>query len=151
VVASSSSAAPKPKRAKVLTHRPKPRPLEKTTALLDTEKIENAEHVEAIPLALETIPVTIVEASIGPAEEHPKLLSPPTVIELLKLTSAATTTITAKKRMMASVLDAVLKSTKMLAPASVEASDEKIEDVREVVAASTSSIHIEAGPLGATQ
>jgi hypothetical protein len=53
--------------------------------------------------------------------------------------------------MMASVLDAFLKSTKMPAPASVEASDEKIEDVREAVTASTSSIHIEAGPLGATQ
>jgi hypothetical protein len=133
-----------------LTRRPKPRPLEKTVVVLDTEKIENAEHTEAIPLAPETIPAATVEASIDPAEEHPKLLSPPTVTELPKLTSAATTTITPKKRRMASVLDVVLKSTKTPTPASAKASDEKIEDVREVAAASASSIHIEVGPLGAT-
>jgi hypothetical protein len=91
-----------------------------------------------------------VEASIGPAEEHLKLLNPPTITELPKLTSTATTTITPKKRRMASVLDAVLKSTKTPTPAYVEASNEKIEDVREVVATSASSIHIEAAALGAT-
>jgi hypothetical protein len=69
---------------------------------------------------------------------------------LPKLTYTATTTITPKKRRMASVLDAILKSTKTSTPASAEASDEKTEDVREVAAASASSIHIEAGPLGAT-
>jgi hypothetical protein len=56
---------------------------------------------------------------------------------------------TPKKRRMASVLDDVLKSTKMPNPATTEASDEKIEDVREVAATSASSIHVEAGPLGA--
>jgi hypothetical protein len=53
MAASSSSAAPKSKRAKVLTHRPKPRPLEKTTTELDTKKIKNTGQVEAIPLAPE--------------------------------------------------------------------------------------------------
>jgi hypothetical protein len=118
--------------------------------VLDIEKIENAELVKAIPLAPETIPTAIFEARIGPTEEHPKLLNPPIVTELPKLTSTPTTTITPKKRRMASVLDAVLKSTKMPTPASAEASDKKIEDVREVMAASASSIHIEVGPLGAT-
>jgi hypothetical protein len=65
--------------------------------VLDTEKIENAEHAEAIPLAPETIHAAIVEASTGLAEEYPKLLSPPTITELPKLTSAATTTITLRK------------------------------------------------------
>jgi hypothetical protein len=51
---------------------------------------------------------------------------------------------------MAIVLDAVLKSTKMPTPASTEASNEKIEDEREVAVASASSIHIEVRPLGAT-
>jgi hypothetical protein len=69
---------------------------------------------------------------------------------LSKLTSAATTTITPKKRRMASVLDVVLKSTKTPTFTSAEASNKKIEDVKEVAAASASSIHIEAGPLGAT-
>jgi hypothetical protein len=150
VAASSSSAAPKLKRAKVLNCRLKPRPLENIAAVLDKEKIENAEHAEAILLASETIPTAIVQASIDPAEEHPKLLNSPTVTELPKLTYTATTTITPKKRRMASVLDAILKSTKTSTPASTEASDEKTEDVREVAAASASSIHIEAGPLGAT-
>jgi hypothetical protein len=70
-----------------------------------------------------------VEVSIGPAEEHPKLLSPPppTVTELPKLTSTATTIITPKKRRMASVLDAILKFTKMPTPATVEASDTKLK------------------------
>jgi hypothetical protein len=69
---------------------------------------------------------------------------------LPKLTSAATTIITPKKRRMGSVLDAILKSTKMPTPVTTEASDDKIEDVREVAAASASSIHIKARPLGAT-
>jgi hypothetical protein len=47
---------------------------------------------------------------------------------------------------MTSVLDAVLKSTKMPTPVTTKASEEKIEDLREVAAASASSIHIEAGP-----
>jgi hypothetical protein len=47
---------------------------------------------------------------------------------------------------MASVLDAVLKSTKSPTPACVEASNEKIEDAREVATASASSIHVEVGP-----
>jgi hypothetical protein len=144
VAALSSSVVSNPKRAKILTRRLKPCPLEKTAAELDTEKIENVEHAKAIPLAPETIPVVTVEASIGLVEEHLKLSNPPTVTELLKLTSGATTTITSKKRRMTSVLDVVLKST-----AYAEASDEKIEDVREVALASASSIHVEAGPSGA--
>jgi hypothetical protein len=150
VAASSSSAAPKPKGEKVLTRRPNPCPLEKITAVLDTEKIENVGHAKVVPLASATIPTAAVEASIGPTKEHPKMLSPPTVTNLPKLRSAATTTITPKKRRMVSVSDAVLKSTKMLTLASAEASDEKIEDVREVATVSASSIHIEVVPLGAT-
>jgi hypothetical protein len=146
MAASSSSTVSKPKRAKVLTCRPKRRPLEKIAAELDTKKIENTEHAEVIPLAPETIPATTVEASIGSAEEHPKLLNPSTVTELPKLTSGAATTITPKKRRMASVLDANLKSTKSPTPASAKASDETNENVREVTATSASSIHVEAGP-----
>ena len=71
MIASTSSATPKLKKAKVLTRRPKPRPLERTAAVLDTEKMEITEHVEAIPLAPKTILAATVEASIGLAEEHP--------------------------------------------------------------------------------
>jgi hypothetical protein len=106
-------------------------------------------------LAPKIIPAVTVEASVGPveetetkssnAEEHPKLLSPPTTTGLPKLTTV--TTMTPRKRRMASVLDAVLKSMKMTTPVSTEAPNDKIEDLREVAAASASPIHIEAGPL----
>jgi hypothetical protein len=55
---------------------------------------------------------------------------------------------TPRKRRMASVLDAVLKSTKMPTPVSTEAPVDKIEDLREVTTISASPIHIEVGPSG---
>jgi hypothetical protein len=131
--------------------------LERTTTVLDTERMKIVEHVEATPLAPEIIPVTSVEACVSPieepetksltAQEHPKLLSPPTVTGLPKLLTAATTT--PRKRRMTSVLDAVLESTKMPTPAITETSDDKIEDLMEVTAPSASPIRVEAGPLGA--
>jgi hypothetical protein len=69
------------------------------------------------------------------------------VTELPKLSTTATTT--PRKRRMASVLDAILQSTKLPAPATAEVSDDKIEDTREVAAASASPIHAEAEPSGA--
>ena len=51
---------------------------------------------------------------------------------------------------MASVLDAVLESMKTPTPASTEALDEKIKGAKEVVTVSAPSIHVEAGPSGAT-
>jgi hypothetical protein len=138
VAASSSSATPKLKRAKVLTRRPKPHPLERKAVVLDTEKLEITEHDKAIPLAPETILAAIVKASIGPAEEHPKLLSPPTATELPKLTTAATTAMTHNKRRMASVLDAILKSTNIPTHASTEAPKDNVEESREVSIASAS-------------
>jgi hypothetical protein len=152
----SSSTAPKPKRAKVLTHRLKPHSLERTAAILDTKRIEITEHAKVIPLALETIPAVTVEASAGPveeseiksskAEEHSKLLSPPTTTGLPKLITTAT--MTPKKRRMASVLDTVLKSTKIPTPASTEAPEDKAEDLREVPTTSASPTHIEAKTSG---
>jgi hypothetical protein len=111
------------------------------------------ESAKVVPLATETVPATPVEASVDPVkepgpkkttEEHPKLLSPPTMAGLPKLSTTAT--MTSRKRRMASVLDVVLESVKTPIPASAEASSEKIEDAREVVTVSASSIHVEAGP-----
>jgi hypothetical protein len=50
---------------------------------------------------------------------------------------------------MANVLNAVLQSTKLPAPSTIEVSDDKIEDAREVAAASPSPIHVEAKLSGA--
>jgi hypothetical protein len=107
--------------------------------------------------AMETVPAMPAEASADAVEEpesrktpeeQPKLLSPPVVAELLKLSTTATTTL--RKRRMASVLNAVLECMKTPTPAPAEASGEKIEDARKVVAASAASAHAEAGPSGAT-
>jgi hypothetical protein len=86
------------------------------------------------------------EKKSSKAEEHPKLLSPPTTTGLPKLTTVAT--MTPRKRRMDSVLDAILKSMKMPTPISTKAPEDKIEDLKEVAAASTSPIHVEAGPSG---
>jgi hypothetical protein len=150
---SSSSPAPKPKRAKVLTSRPKPHSLETTVVVFDTKKMEIVEHAKATLLASETIPVVTVEASASPveeteakslkAEEHPKLLSPPTTTGLPKLTTA--TTMTPRKMRMANVLDVVLKSSKVPTLASTEASKVNTEKLV-VTAANVSPARAKAGP-----
>jgi hypothetical protein len=121
--------------------------------VLGTKKMEIAEHAEVIPLASETIPTATAEASVGlieetkakssKAEEHPKLLSPPTTTGLPKLTTAAT--MTPRKRRMTSVLDAVLKSSKVQTPTSTEASEVNTEKIV-VTTASVSPPRAEAGP-----
>jgi hypothetical protein len=155
IATSTSSGAPKPERAKVLTRRPKLHSLEKTAVVPTMEKVKFIKSVEVVNLAMETIPTMPVEDSVDPVkesgpmkttEEQPKLLSPPAVGGLLKLSTTATTT--PRKRMMASVLDAVLESMKTPTAASIEASGEKIEDARKVVTASIAYIHVEAGPSG---
>jgi hypothetical protein len=66
---------------------------------------------------------------------------------LPKLTTAALIT-PRKGRRMASILGAVLKSTKMPTPVSTEASEDKIEGLGEIAAASASPTCAEAGPSG---
>jgi hypothetical protein len=61
VAASTSSSALKPKRAKVLTRRPKP------IGMADVPKL--IESAEAAPLATETAPAMPIEASTGPVKE----------------------------------------------------------------------------------
>jgi hypothetical protein len=121
-----------------------------------TEKVKFVESVEVILLATEIILAMLVEVSVDPveelgtkktSEEQSKLLSPPIVIGLPKLSTTATTT--PRKRRMASVLDAVLQSTKLPAPTTTEFIDDKIEDASKVVNASASPVHVEAGPSGA--
>jgi hypothetical protein len=51
IATTTSSAASKPKRAKVLTHRPKLHSLEKTAAVPSTKKMEIIEFAEATPMA----------------------------------------------------------------------------------------------------
>jgi hypothetical protein len=138
IATSTSSGALKLKRAKVLTRRPKLHSLENIVEVPTIEEVKFIESAEAAPLATETKKTT----------EQPKLLSPPAVTELLKLSTTATTN--PRKRRMASVLNAVLESMKTPTSASARLSGEKIEDAREVVTASASFTLVEAEPLGAT-
>jgi hypothetical protein len=122
--ASTSSTAPKPKRAKVLTRRSKPIGTAEVPKLIQS--------VEASLLATKATSVMAIEASAGPVEEpgpkktgeQPKLLSCPIVTELPKLSATATTT--PRKRRMASVLDAVLEFVKMPTPVPTKTSGGKI-------------------------
>jgi hypothetical protein len=140
VTTSTSSSALKAKKVKVLTHRPK------RIKMADVPKL--IEKAKTAPLATKTAPAMPMKAIADPAKESEleKVAEQPKipVIALTKL--PATTTATPRKRRMASVLDALLESMKMPPPTSAEASGEKIEDAREMVAASTSSAHDEAGP-----
>jgi hypothetical protein len=70
------------------------------------------------------------------------------VTALPKLSATATTT--PRKRRMASVLDVVLESVKTPTSAFAEASGGKIEDAREVVTTSASSVHADVGSSEAT-
>ena len=60
IATSTSSGAPKLKRAKVLTHRPKLHSLEKTDVVPTTEKVKFIESAEAVPLAMEIVPAMTV-------------------------------------------------------------------------------------------
>jgi hypothetical protein len=75
------------------------------------------------------------------AEKRPKQLK----MKVAVLSKLSVTTRTPRKRRMASVLEAVLESAKTPPPSFAEASGSKIEDVREMITASTSA-HAEAIP-----
>jgi hypothetical protein len=118
IATSTSSSAPKPKRVKILTYRPKPIGTAEVPKLI--------ESAEVVPSAMESAPAMSTEASANSVKElksektaeQPKVLSPPTVTGLSKLST--TTTATPRKRRMASVLDVVLESMKAPTPASTE-------------------------------
>jgi hypothetical protein len=129
--------------------------LKKTVVAPASEKME-IENVEAAPSASEIILVPTAEATVGlvkeieanntKTDERLKLQSPPTTTGLPKLTTAAAMT-PRKGRRMASVLDAVLKCSKVPTPVSTQASEDNIKNLV-VTAASTSPACAEAGPSG---
>jgi hypothetical protein len=151
----TSSAVPKPKRAKVLTRRPKLHSLEKASALPATEKMEIVEYAEATPSTSKIIPAITAESYCRSGRRNrtkelkdraaTEIAESPTMTGLLKLATATTAT-PRKGRRMVSVLDAVLKSSKVPTPASTKASEDNIEKL--VVVAAISSTCAEAGPSG---
>ena len=131
IVASATTVVLKGKKIKVLTHRPRyiettvvPEFGEGTSSAAEVEQaaptVRSAEGSTAVP----KVPIVgSAEAKDDAAKEPelektvvlPKILRPPAEAELPKVTKAPATT--PKRRRMASVLDAVMETTKALTPA----------------------------------
>jgi hypothetical protein len=129
--ASATTAVPKGKKIKVLTHRPRyielavvPEFDEGTSSTAEAKQaaaiVQSAEESIVVP----KVPtVGLAEAKDDTTEEPkvektlkiPEILSPPAEAELTKMQKAPATT--PKRRRMASVLDAVMETTKALSPA----------------------------------
>jgi hypothetical protein len=144
--ASATTAVPKGKKIKVLTHRPRyietvvvPEFGEGTSSAAKAKQATPAEAKTEGSTAAPKVPIVgSAEAKDDVAKEPelektvmlPKILSPPMEAELPKVTKAPATT--PKRRRMASVLDAVIETTKALTPAPakkvVEAATTEAED-----------------------
>jgi hypothetical protein len=131
---STTTVVPKGKKIKVLTHRPRyietavvPKFVEGTSSATEAKQDTLAEAQAEGSTAAPKVPI------VGPAKAKddvakkpelekivmlPKILSPPMEAELPKVTKAPATT--PKRRRMASVLDAVIETTKALTPASAK-------------------------------
>jgi hypothetical protein len=126
--ASATTAVSKGKKVKVLTHRPRyiepdvvPEFGEGTSSTAETKQVapiaQSAEELIVVPKVPTVGPA---EAKDGAVEEPkvektvkmPEILSPPAGAELPKVQKAAAAT--PKRRRMASVLDAVMETTKAL-------------------------------------
>jgi hypothetical protein len=138
--ASAISTMLKGKKIKVLTHRPRyietarvPKLAEGTSSAAEPEYLapasakgesaealkalgqEKAETVEVPKRPVEAKEKTVEEPELKESAGHPKTLSPPPEPELPKVSRIPAIT---PKRRMASVLDAVIESTKVQTPAS---------------------------------
>jgi hypothetical protein len=139
--ASVTTAVPKGKKMKVLTHLP--RYIETVVVPEFGEGTSStAEAEQAVPAARSAEGSTIVPKvpTVGPTEakddsaeepkvektvQMPEILSPPAEAELPKVQKAPTAT--PKIRRMASVLDAIMETTKALSPAPTKKIDEDVK------------------------
>jgi hypothetical protein len=147
---STTTDVPKGKKIKVLTHRPRyiemavvPEFGEGTSSTAEAEQAAPATRSAEGSIVVPKVPI------VGPAEAKdeaarepelektvmmPQILSPPAEAGLPKVTRAPATT--PKRRRMASVLDAVVETTRGLTPALV----------KKVAEAATTHTETEAGP-----
>jgi hypothetical protein len=113
----------------------------KPNIITEQQKTETAE-----------VPKRPAEARAKMAEEleskksakQPKILSPPQETEPPKVSEIHA--ITPKRRRMASVLDAVMESTKVLTPASAEVPNMGEKNMKETAESDMSQVGTEAGP-----
>jgi hypothetical protein len=105
------------------------------------QSAEGSTVVPKVPIAgsAEAKDGTVKGLELEKTVTSPEILSPPVEAELPKVTKAPATT--PKRRRMASVLDAVMETTKALTPA----------PAKKVVEAATAQAEAEAGPLVPTE
>jgi hypothetical protein len=131
IVASATTVVPKGKKIKVLTHRPRyietavvPEFGEGTSSTAEAEQAALTARSAEGSIVVPKVPkVGPTEAKDDAAKEPklektvimPEILSPPAEAELPKVPKAPVAT--PKRRRMASVLDAVMETTKALTPA----------------------------------
>jgi hypothetical protein len=148
--ASAISAVPKGKKIKVLTHRPiyiemaiMPKFGEETSSTTEAEpaapaawSAEESTVVPKVPIVelVEAKDETTKKPELEKATNLPEILSQPVEAELPKVAKAPATT--PKRRRMASVLDAVVETTRALTPA----------PVKKVAEAATAHTETETGP-----
>jgi hypothetical protein len=145
IAASTSSSASKANKVKVMTRRSRRIETADVPKLIEGAKTAPSATESGLVMSIKTRTDPTEEPKSEKAAEQLKVLSSTTTTELPKPSSVSAAT--PRKRRMASVLDAVLESAKMSAPASAEASSGKTKDAKEVVAASAVIAPTEAGPI----
>jgi hypothetical protein len=142
------SAVPKGKKIKVLTHKPRyiemaivPKFGEETSSAAKAEpaasaawSAEESTVVPKVPIVEPVEDETTRKPELGKATDLPEILSQPVEANLPKVAKAPTTT--PKRRRMASVLDAIVETTRALTPA----------PVKKVAEVATTHTKIEVGP-----
>jgi hypothetical protein len=134
------SITPKPKKVKVLTHRPKRTEIAEEPRLAEGSSAVESSH----PATAEAMVEFAEEPNPKIAVEQPKTLSSSQEAELSKVEKIAS--ITPKRRRMASVLDAVIESTKALTFASAKAPSAEGRNTKESAEAGMSQVAAETGP-----
>jgi hypothetical protein len=163
---------PKGKKIKALTHRPRyiemarvPKLAEGTSSAAEPEypapagakgksaevpkamEQEKAESAEAPKRPTEAKEKTVEELELEESAGLPKILSPPPEPELPKVIKIPA--ITPKRRRMASVLDAILESTRVPTPTSTEVPSMSKKNIKEAAEAVTTRVETEQGPSDA--
>jgi hypothetical protein len=151
-IASAISVVPNGKKVMVLTHRPRyieteilPKLGKGTSSTAEAEQpapTTPREELNELPKVLAAGPVEAKEKTVKEPEKTiglQKMLSPPIEPELPKVSKAPT--IAPKRRRMASVLDTVLETTRVLTPA----------PAKEAAEAAIARAEIEAGPSAPTE
>jgi hypothetical protein len=128
-----------------------PAPADAKGELAEVPKVmgqEKAESAKAPKHPAEAKEKTVVELELEESTGLPKIMSPPPEPELPKVSKIPA--ITPKRRRMASVLDAVMESTRVSTPASIEEKNikEATKDITICVEAKVGpSVPAEIGPL----